>query len=79
MPELIRNKITTFNKHLNLSIVRAPYWLTSEEKRRSGQRAGSLVIAFSTKEQARRARRERLNLGGTSVRTEELGSVLPTT
>lgn len=79
MPELIKNEITTFNKHLNLTIVGTPYWLTSEEKRRSGQRAGSLVIAFSTEEQARRARRERLNLGGTSVRTEELRSVLPTT
>src|SRR6201996_1953678 len=46
MPELIKNEITTFNKHLNLTIVGTPYWLTSEEKRRSGQRAGSLVIAF---------------------------------
>ena len=79
MPELIKDEITTFNKHLNLTIVGTPYWLTSGEKRRSGQKAGSLVIAFSTEEQARRARRERLNLGGTSVRTEELRSVLPTT
>jgi hypothetical protein len=79
MPELIKTELATFNKSLNLNVVGKPYWLTSEEKRRSGQRAGSLVIAFATEEEATRARRNRLNIGGNSARVEILHAVLPTT
>ena len=79
MPQMIRDEISTFNKPLNLKVVGTPYWLTSESKRLGGQRAASMVIAFATEEEQTRAIRNRLNIGGVSVRVEKLFNVMPST
>jgi hypothetical protein len=55
-----------------------PYWLTSEAKRMN-QLASSIVVAFATEGEATRAIRQRLYIGGASVRVEKLYSVAPTT
>lgn len=79
MPQMIRDEINTFNKPLNLTVVGTPYWLTSESRRLGTQKAASMVIAFATEEEQTRAIRNRLNIGGISVRVEKLHSVLPST
>jgi hypothetical protein len=74
--ELVVDEIKTFNK--GLSPIGTPYWLTSAEKR-ANQRAGSIVVAFATAEEASRAIRYRLYIAGISVRVEKLYSTAPTT
>ncbi|KAH9203241.1 hypothetical protein DL95DRAFT_270419, partial [Leptodontidium sp. 2 PMI_412] len=76
---MIKDEISTFNKPLDLKVIGTPYWLTSESKRIGGQRAASLVIAFATEEEQTRAIRNRLSIGGISVRVEKIRSVLPST
>jgi hypothetical protein len=73
---LIIEEIKTFNKGLNP--IGTPYWLTSADKRVT-QRAGSVVIAFATAEEANRAIRHRLYIAGISVRVEKLYSTASTT
>ena len=73
---LVKDEISTFNKGLNP--IGTPYWLTSAEKR-LGQRAGSVAVAFATREEANRAIRNRLYIAGISVRVEQLYSTAPTT
>jgi hypothetical protein len=74
--ELVVDEITTFNK--GLLPIGTPYWLSSPEKR-VNQRAGSVVIAFATAEEASRAIRHRLYIAGISVRVEKLYSTASTT
>jgi hypothetical protein len=74
--ELVIDEIQTFNK--GLKPIGTPYWLTTPEKR-ANQRAGSVVVAFATTEEASKAIRNRLYIGGISVRVEKLHSTLPTT
>ena len=69
--QLVLDKIKTFNKHLDLNSVGTPYWLTSAQKRQL-QLASSVVVAFKTPEEAQRAIRNRLYIGGISVRVEKL-------
>jgi hypothetical protein len=73
---MIIDEIKTFNN--NLSPIGIPYWLTSAEKRLN-QRAGSVVVAFATPEEATRAIRNRLYVAGMSVRVERFYSTAPTT
>ena len=73
---LVIEEIQTFNK--GLKPIGTPYWLTSAEKR-STQRAGSIAVAFATKEEADRAIRNRLYIAGISARVEKLYSTAPTT
>jgi len=73
---LIIDEIKTFNK--GLTPIGTPYWLTPAEKRLH-QRAGSVVIAFNSPEEANRAIRHRLYIAGISVRVEKLYSTAPTT
>jgi hypothetical protein len=74
--QLVVDEITTFNQ--GLKPVGTPYWLTSQEKRKS-QLAGSVVVAFGTEEEANRAIRNRLFIGGISARVEKVYSTAPTT
>ena len=67
--DLVIEEIKTFNTGLHL--IGAPYWLTSAPRRLS-QRAGSVVVAFATEEEASRAIRNRLYIAGISVRVEKL-------
>ena len=74
--ELVIDEIKTFNK--GLTPIGTPYWLSSPEKR-ANQRAGSVVVAFATVEEASRAIRYRLYIAGISVRVEKLYSTASTT
>jgi hypothetical protein len=73
---LVVEEIKTFNK--GLTPIGTPYWLTPAEKR-SDQRAGSVAVAFATEEEASRAIRQRLYVGGISVRVEKYWPAAPTT
>jgi hypothetical protein len=72
--ELIISEIKTFNK--GFTPIGTPYWLTSAEKRQQ-QRAGSVVVAFATLEEANRAIRHRLYVAGISVRVKKLYTTAP--
>ena len=75
--EVINDEIKTFNK--GYKPIGTPHWLTSREKREGlNQRAGSIVIAFSTDEEAKRAIKERLYIAGISVRCEKYIPISPT-
>ena len=74
--QLVIDEIKTFNK--GYSPIGTPYWLTTASKRYN-QRAGSVVVAFATEEEATRAIRHRLFIAGISVRVEKLHSTSPTT
>ena len=73
---LVTEEIQTFNK--GLQPIGTPYWLTQASKRLN-QRAGSVVVAFASPEEANRAIRHRLYIAGTSVRVEKLYSTAPST
>ena len=73
---LVVEEIQTFNK--GLTPIRTPYWLTSPDKRQN-QRAGLVVVAFATEEEANRAIRHRLYIAGISVRVLKFYSIAPTT
>ena len=65
--DLVLEEIKTFNK--GLEPIGQPYWATSKEKRDSGlQRAGSVVVAFPTENQANRAIKNRLLIAGISAK-----------
>lgn len=72
--DLIKEEIRTFNKGLNP--IGNPYWLTTAEKR-VHQRAGAVVVAFATEQEANMAIRNRLYVAGISVRVEQHYSTAP--
>ena len=74
--DLLTDEIKIFNK--GLSPIGKLYWLTSADKRQT-QLAGSIVVAFATKEEANKAIRNRLYIAGISVRVEEVYSTALTT
>jgi hypothetical protein len=74
--QLVVDEITTFNQ--SLKPIGTPYWLTNQEKRKN-QIAGSVVVAFATEEEAKRAIRNRLYIGGISTKVEKLYLVTFTT
>jgi hypothetical protein len=74
--DMVVDEIKTFNK--GLSPIGTPYWLTTSEKRLN-QRAGSVVVAFATPEEASRAIRHRLYIAGMSVRVGRYYSTASTT
>jgi hypothetical protein len=67
----VKDEIETFNQHLGAKVIGYPAWLTPRERRET-QRTGSIVIAFRTEEEARRAIRNRLYIAGASCRAEKL-------
>ena len=73
---LIVNEIKIFNK--GFTPIGTPYWLTSSDNRLN-QRAGSVVVAFATPEEANKAIRYRLYVAGISVRVEKLHSIASST
>ena len=74
--QLVVDEITTFN--YSFKPIGTPYWLTTQAKRKT-QLAGSVAIAFAIEEEAKRAIRYRLYIGGISIRVEKLYSVAPST
>lgn len=66
---LVKEEIKTFNT--GLTAVGNPFWLTPEVKRAT-QRGGSIVIAFESEEEGRRAISKRLLLFGVSCKAEKL-------
>jgi hypothetical protein len=74
--ETVVEEIKIFNKGFNP--IGTPYWLTPAD-RRPHQRAGSVVVAFATADEASRAIRHRLYVAGISVRVEKLHSTAPST
>jgi hypothetical protein len=66
--ELLEDEFKTFNKEFKP--IGVPYWLSSPTQR-SEKLAGSLVVAFRTEEEAKRAIRQGLTIGGSQVRCEK--------
>jgi hypothetical protein len=71
----IIDEVKTFNP--GYTPMGKPYWLTSAANRAS-QRAGSIVIAFPTEEQATKAIKNRLYIAGISVKIEKFEQTAPT-
>lgn len=65
----ITEEVSNFNT--GLRVIGDPYWLSSEEKRFQS-RAGSIVLAFKTKEEAQRAISKRLTIARVSCKAELL-------
>ena len=63
----IREEIETYNS--GLKPISDPIWLTNQTKRREVQGA-SVLVTFQTEEEAKRAIRHRLFIGGASLRAE---------
>jgi hypothetical protein len=63
----IREEIETYNS--GLKPISDPIWLTSQTKRQETQGA-SILVTFQTEEEAKRAIRYRLYIGGASLRAE---------
>ena len=74
--ELVIDEVRTFNK--GLTLIGTPYWLSSPEKR-ANQRAGLVVVAFATAEEASRAIHYKLYIAGINVQVEKLYSTALTT
>jgi len=75
--DLIVEEIKTFNK--GLTPIGRPYWATSRDKRQNGfTRSGSVVVAFPTEIQAKRAIQNRLYIAGISARVEKYYTVAST-
>ena len=74
--QLVVDEIKTFNQ--GYTLIGTPYWLTAASKR-TNQRAGSVVVAFATEQEANRAIRQRLFIAGISVRCEKLHSTAQNT
>ena len=72
--ELIKTEITTFNK--GYTPIGMPFWLTSEEKRRTAL-AGSVVVAFGTEQEAKRAVSNHLYIAGISVKVQKYFNTSP--
>jgi len=71
--ELIASEIKTFNK--GFTPIGRPYWATPREKRESGQLKGSVIVAFPTESQAKKAIQNRLYIAGISTKVAKF---LPT-
>ena len=71
--DLVVSEIKTFNK--GLDPIGRPYWATTKEKRESGQLVGSVIVAFPTEDQAKRAIQNRLYIAGISTKVAKF---LPT-
>lgn len=67
-PTLIKEEIEMYNR--GLKVVNTPIWLTHEDKRMTVD-GGSVLVAFNTEDEARRAIQSRLYVGGVSVRVEK--------
>ena len=63
---LVKNEIETFNKDMKLTCL--PVWLTSDEARQ-GKLHGSVILAFKSEQEVKKALRNRLVIAGSSVRT----------
>jgi hypothetical protein len=63
----VREELETYN--LGLKLISDPIWLTNQIKRREVQGA-SVLVSFQTEEEAKRAIRHRLFIGGVSLRAE---------
>jgi hypothetical protein len=74
--ELVKEEIRIFNQ--GLYPIGTPYWLTSAEDRQV-LRTGSVVVAFATNEEAKRAIRSRLYIAGISARVVKLRETPSTT
>ena len=71
--ELIAAEIKTFNK--GFTPIGRPYWATPRDKRDSGQLKGSVIVAFPTESQAKKAIKNRLYIAGISTKVAKF---LPT-
>lgn len=66
----VKDEMKLFN---GLDIISEPYWLTRQEKRESGiQRAGSIVLAFATREDAEKACRHKVSMFGRNLKVEHM-------
>jgi hypothetical protein len=74
--ELVKSKIRTFNT--NYYPIGTLYWFSIAENQ-AIKRAGVIVIAFGTEEEAQRAIRNRLFIAGINIWVEKLHSTPPTT
>ena len=74
--DLITAEIKTFNK--GFTPIGTPYWITSPTNRQT-QLAGSVVVAFPTEDQAKRAIKNRLYIAGLSVRVRKYHATASTT
>jgi hypothetical protein len=74
--ELVKSKIRMFNT--NYYPIGTLYWLSIAENR-AIKRAGAIVVAFGTEEEAQQTIRNRLFIAGINVRVEKLYSTPPTT
>lgn len=72
--ETLKQEISTFNK--DMQPIGTPYWLTSQTKRDTA-RTGSIVVAFSSEAEAKKALQSRLYIAGIICRTEKMLSVPP--
>ncbi|KXL45669.1 hypothetical protein M433DRAFT_8672 [Acidomyces richmondensis BFW] len=64
----VKKDLELFNK--GFTVVGTPIWLTKKQKREQ-QQGGSMLLAFRTLEEAKRAVETRLFIGGVSVRAEK--------
>lgn len=74
----ITEEILTYNKDLDLHVKGTPFWITSDEKRKT-QRAGSIGVALASDAEAARAMKYRLYIAGICARVEKMHKVAPTT
>ena len=72
--QLIQEELKTFNKWLNPCT--SPQWLTPEATRKL-KRHASIILGLSTEQEARKAIRNRLQIGGQSIRVEAFNSTKP--
>ena len=74
--ELVAREVKIFNP--GLTPIGTPYWLTSADNRQQ-QIAGSVCVAFATEAEQSKAIRQRLRVGGISLRVTKFRSIAPTT
>lgn len=67
----VPSEIALYND--GLKVIGDPYWLTSAEKRQS-QKAGSIVVAFTSEKEASFCIRNRVYIAGISARVEKVYS-----
>ncbi len=73
--QLLKDEVETFNKEFKLASL--PQWLTTEANRKS-KRHASAVLSFKTEEEARKAIRKRLQIGGVSIKIAAFKTCKPT-
>jgi hypothetical protein len=74
--ELVKSEIRTFNT--NYYPIGTPYWFSIAENR-AIKRAGAIIVAFGTEEEAQQVIHNRLFIAGISVQVEKLHSTPLTT